>query len=314
MGFKVTVCIAALCNQKRKIVAVSDTKTSFGVFSADDISIKSIPIAKNWIALQAGEDVTDAQFITDRARELLIPNVSPTPIEASTALQDAYIERTRKQVEAQVFARYGYTWEAFRQSGKADLTKKIFNELAERAAGVTLSIQFILAGFDSDGQGHLYTVDGERAPASWDTVGFCAIGTGSNVALSTLTFHVDRGNLSTYFGWADCVCCVCDAKFRSESATDVGKGTFLTIYERDQDTRFISRVRIDNDLRTDWERRAKLPKRVIESIPDKTFTIDELFTKEGVRRFFGAKRTRGRQTMQENEMLKRAVAHHDQKV
>ena len=36
-----TVCIGALCHNKRRIVSVSDTKVSFGDFSADDLVVKS---------------------------------------------------------------------------------------------------------------------------------------------------------------------------------------------------------------------------------------------------------------------------------
>lgn len=42
-GFKVSVCIALLCNERKTIVRVSDYKVNFGEFAADNMAAKGHP-------------------------------------------------------------------------------------------------------------------------------------------------------------------------------------------------------------------------------------------------------------------------------
>jgi hypothetical protein len=56
-AFSVTVCIGALCEDRSKIVLVSDNKVGFGDFSADMAVFKEEVFFPQWIALFAGDDV-----------------------------------------------------------------------------------------------------------------------------------------------------------------------------------------------------------------------------------------------------------------
>ncbi len=114
---------------------------------------------------------------------------------------------------------------------------------------VELSMEFLLLGFDGTGDPHIVLVDGCNAPADYGDVGFCVIGSGSVAAQGALAFHVDRGSLGAHLSWADAVYCICDAKFRAESASDVGQQTFLALYEHNKEIQLISPSRVDEDSR-----------------------------------------------------------------
>ena len=122
LGFKVTVCIAAICERRTKIVAISDMKISFGgAWSADDVTNKNIALVRDWSVLQAGNNLTDAPRIIDRARERIGNGSAFSAHQVADALHQAYGDRLREQAEAQVLQRYGYTLESFAEKGKTQL-------------------------------------------------------------------------------------------------------------------------------------------------------------------------------------------------
>ena len=291
-GSKVTVCIAVLCYSRSRIITISDMKTTFGgLYSADEMSLKVKALVRNWLVLQAGNDITDANPVIERARSILGGQADPTPFAVVSALHKAHQEWHCQQVESQVLAQYGLTLPAFLKDGKKKLTEQVFNRIGEAIAHVSLSLEFLVAGFDSAGEGHIWHVTGCQQPANYDDVGFCAIGTGSEGAINALAFHVGRTHLSAYVPWEYAVYCACDAKFRAEAASDVGKSTFLTISAHDAEVQFISPMRIDQDIRKHWERRGahRIAPSITKLIPDLVCTASELSfdNPEGLRKFIG---------------------------
>jgi hypothetical protein len=276
--FRVTICISALCENRRKIIFVSDTKFSFGgSTSADDIATKAIEIHTRWSILFAGDDVTSVPFVVAQSRAALDKIPYPTPDEASMAVNDSLRARLCQEIEAQVLGRFGYTLESFRQNGKQDLTEMAYSDLVERIIAVKLPIQFIVAGFDRDGMGHLFAVEGDYAPADHTPVGFCAIGSGYTSAVSAMAFNAGKLLIGTYSMENEMIYGTCAAKFMAESASDVGLTTFLVIMEGGKDPRFISSPRID-EIRKIWEKNGapRIPKKAVAAIPDMTFSVADL--------------------------------------
>jgi hypothetical protein len=291
-GRKVTVCIAVLCDSRSRIITVSDMKTSFsGLYSADEMSLKVKALVHNWLVLRAGNDITDANPIIERARSILAGQADPTPRAVVAALHKAHQERHCEQVESQVLAKYGLTLSAFLKDGKKKLTEQIFNQIGEAISRVSLSLEFLVTGFDSLGEGHIFHVTGDQKPANYDDVGFWAIGTGAEGAFNALAFHVGRTHLSAYGPWEHAVYCACDAKFRAEAASDVGKSTFLTISQHDAEVQFISPMRIEKDIRKHWERRGahRIDPSITKLIPGLVYTASELSfnNPDGLRKFLG---------------------------
>jgi ATP-dependent protease HslVU (ClpYQ) peptidase subunit len=229
-GFNVTVCIAALCENSEKIILVSDTKVSFGDFSADSAVFKMELLFSRWMTLFAGEDVEHIPFILSRTNDLLTTvrkrkRAIPTPQQVANALQRSYDERLEAQIEAKVLRRYGYTVKSFRDEGKKKCTASIYNGLCSKIANVKLSLKFLLAGFDEKNKGHIIVGGGEETPTDYTMLGFWAIGTGASAALSSLTYHRQRQHISPSTPVEQCLYVACASKFMSESARDVGQTT-----------------------------------------------------------------------------------------
>ena len=222
-----TVCIGALCENRSKIVLVSDNKVSFGDFSADMAVFKEEVFFPQWITLFAGNDVEHIPFILGRTRALLSAvqrrrRAVPTPAHVANAIQKAYEERLEAQIEAKVLRRYKFSCKSFRDEGKKKCTPEVYTGLCSKIANVKLSLSFLLAGFDAKNKGHLIVGGGNEAPQDFTALGFIAIGTGRNAALSSLLFHKERQHIGQSCSVAQCVFVTYAAKFMAESATDVG--------------------------------------------------------------------------------------------
>lgn len=118
---------------------------------------------------------------------------------------------------------------------------------------MSLSLKFLICGFDEKGIGHIYCVDGESAPANYDSVGMWAIGTGAHAALSSLAFHADKADLSVYKSREEAAYFALVAKFMAESSDQVGKiGTFISVIEATQKLNYVSFTDIEK-VRALWE-------------------------------------------------------------
>lgn len=211
--FQVTVCIAALCENRRKIVFVSDTKFSFGgAHSADDIAIKAIEIHSRWSLLFAGDDVPSVPFVVARAKLALEKIDVPTPEQASSAVDEAHRARLHKEIEVQVLRPFGYSMKTFLKHGKQQLTEDVYGDVVNRMTQVRLSVSFIVAGFDAQNKGHLFVIDGDHSPADHTPVGFCAIGSGYDPAVSTMSFNARRSFLGVHSMVTEMVYGICEAK------------------------------------------------------------------------------------------------------
>jgi ATP-dependent protease HslVU (ClpYQ) peptidase subunit len=234
-GLSVTVCIGALCEKSETIVVVSDSKVSFGDFSADMAVFKMDVFFEKWLALFAGDDIEHIPFVLERANRLLSTTrrrnrSTVTPSQVASAIQRAYEEQLEAQIEAKVLRRYGFSVKSFANEGKKKCTASIFNGLCAKIANIKLSLKFLLAGFDAKNKGHLIVGGGEEAPKDYTSLGFIAIGSGASAALSSLLFHRERQHISTSASESECLYVACAAKYMAESATDVGrKGTSIGI-------------------------------------------------------------------------------------
>lgn len=264
-----TVCIAALCENRDKVVLVSDTKVSFGDFSADMAVLKMESVFHRWMTLFAGEDVDHIPFILSRTRSLLSAirkrkGATVTPQQVASSLQRAYEERLEAQIEAKVLRRYGYTIKSFRDEGKKKRTASVYNSLCSKIASVKLSLKFLVAGFDVKNKGHIIVGGGEESPTDYTSLGFWAIGSGAEAALSSLIYHRERQHIGSARSVEECSYVACASKFMSESARDVGKYTTAATFSMIDGFHTI----MTNPIRVIWENEGapSLPKNIEERV------------------------------------------------
>jgi hypothetical protein len=224
-------------------------KAGLGSFASDFVAPKSVLLGR-WVVMYAGEDIESVPFIISEARSSLARlkgNVEPQDI--ASAVDHAYAQRLNSIIETKVLRRYGYTSETFRKQGKKQLTASVCSSLCVGIANVKLSLRFLITGFDRHGQGHILVAGGDEPPFDYTALGFFAIGSGANAALSSLLFHKSKLRMTGQMSEGVCVYLLCEAKFMAEPG-DVGRATFITLHSSKDKPRFVTNV---DAIREIWE-------------------------------------------------------------
>lgn len=195
--------------------------------------VKDIPIYKRCTALIAGDDTEHVTPILERAQQLIYAGTTvKSPGDVADSVDQAFSERLKKEIEARILRKRGFTVESFLEKGKQKCTPSAYLALLNRIDQVSISLKFLICGFDEKGIGHIWGVDGKSAPANYDSVGMWAIGSGAHAALSSLAFHANQANLTIHKSKEEAVYFALAAKFMAESSDQVGKvGTFVSVIE-----------------------------------------------------------------------------------
>jgi len=268
----VTVCIAALCEKRNKIVLVTDRKLSFGSFSSDNAVLKLYVLSGYWLALYAGNDVAYVPFIMERASAAVAKMKNPGPEQVAEGLRAACQWYRAKQAEANYLSKHGFTMRDFKKNGLSQLGEAIYTDLHQKIESFNLNLSFIVVGFDSKKKGHLVFTDHQTVPQSYTDMGYCAIGIGFSSATAMLAYHHDNSDISDLSSVEETVYCLCEAKFMSESASDVGRTTFVHIWDSEE----FSTILDDNieKIRTAWKGSGapRIPKDIVREIPSMIVT------------------------------------------
>src|SRR5580658_6135637 len=195
-----TVCIAAICDTRDSIVAVSDSKISAEYTSGDNIAMKGFGLSKNghWRMMYAANDVSPISSLVNRIRQQL--ENTPNHLSAVTAgVQTAYREEIADQ-----------------RLNRSIKSKKM-----------TLGIDLCVFGFDEQSKAHVFGVsDPDGKITNYDIPGFHSIGTGSWLADAMLYFYgqqiITPATRTIFHALA--------GKFMAEPASDVGEKTNVWVF------------------------------------------------------------------------------------
>jgi len=171
----------------------------------------------------AGDDVSLVEPIIARMKKKLLE--TPNEVSAVTkAVTEAYQEQLREEATGTVLARYGWTLESFLQNGYGALGPESFADIRKQYESVKLDCEFMVCGFDSGHEAHIFTVSDPGTSKDRSTIGYWAIGSGEYMALASLMAreqHIPTRSIekTAYY--------VCEAKFMAELAGGVGKTTVL---------------------------------------------------------------------------------------
>jgi len=265
----VTVCITAIsakptfgASQGPYIVMISDTMISGPTLSADMVTVKAEPFHADWIAMMAGEDITQCVPIIDKAGEYFQGRKNTLAV-ARSVFKRAFQRHAIEMREDAVLSTYGMKMEDFLKSGKRKFTEKQFNSLYERMNTVTPGCEFLVTGFDEMKRPHIFHVSSSGIDNVYDKVGFGAIGSGQWAAetiLYALGQNTDRNIYDTIYN-------VCAAKFMAERASGVGRESYL--YARiPGSVAFSHSYSMLGRIRDAWEKQGcpKMPEGIAETI------------------------------------------------
>ena len=226
-----TVCIAALCDNRKAIILAADKMIGSHAIEAEAEIHKVLRLHKDWQVMLAGNDVAPAFAIVDSARKKLSKGKGLTVQEVEHAVVESYREKRLAEAASQHLAPRGWTPETFNSPSSNALPESLRLALDSAIENHRLELELLVAGFDRNGQGHIFSVsdyDNRGAARRFDIPGFQAIGSGSHGANYMMMYRALSPPLP--IRWA--LYLVLEGKYFGELASGVGSRTDLYILRR----------------------------------------------------------------------------------
>jgi hypothetical protein len=226
-----SVCIASMCGHRTGesyIVTMSDTmiSTAHGELTADNAALKQWYFAGQWSALFAGNDTGAVRPILRAVSDRLGDTNNPTVDMVKNALVEAYHGERASRASADILGIYRMTLDDFLSTGRERFGDDRFGKLCDQMDAVIVDCDFLVSGFDGDGEPHVFDVL-NGTPHDHDYLGYWAIGSGGRLALGGLSAREH----SMYLPLEDCVYNLSHARVLAESAYGVGRGDSVAIVQ-----------------------------------------------------------------------------------
>lgn len=223
-----TICIAALCEGGKKIILASDRMVTVGEIIEFEHDVpKFDELSKNSIIMTAGSTTLQNDIIQLAKKEINTITL-PTFNQITDKVKEAYVGTRIKRAEELYLKPKGLNLSTFYQSQKMLLPEVIF-KISDEIDRSSLRVEYILCGF-GDNQGHINYIYDPGVSESFDSVGFCSIGSGNINATSAFTAH----NYAPSFSVEKALYLVYLAKKEAERAPGVGDAeTDITILSND---------------------------------------------------------------------------------
>jgi hypothetical protein len=216
-----TVCVAAICENGRKIVAATDWRLAFGGVASDASAGKMLWFG-DWLFMYAGAPAqTNLIFEELRFKETL------TRDSINDKVLEAYRKAKSKFCAHAVLSQYDLTMEEFRNDGLRMFGADLFKELSEAIdrQAAYFNEHLLIAGFgNAANAAHLFQVGIETSSPTLSAA--AAIGSGAEVALSVLV-NLKHARHSTL---GDTLYAVAAAKFAAEMTEDDSVGQRTSMY------------------------------------------------------------------------------------
>jgi hypothetical protein len=259
-----TVAIAAVAERGTSIIFAMDQMMSIGIKTADlPFVTKGHLVHKRWFALYAG-DVTHVPPILQKVKTALSGMPDPGLGDVSGAFVRLYrAERERLVVQA-ILSPFGLDMPTFISSLSTSQNTELV-EMKRKIQDFDFDVEFLVGGFGPDRNAHIFTVAPPGFESHYDSVGFWSIGSGAEASLSSLMFR----RLHVVLPLKQTVYHVTEAKFMSEFAMGVGKGTFVVRVTADGKVGVLFPPEVEH-VRKLWESEGQppIPDNLDDRIPD----------------------------------------------
>jgi 20S proteasome alpha/beta subunit len=214
-----TICIAALCENNKKIILAADRMITVGNFIEFEHDVKKFEqITKNCYIMTAGTTTIQNDVIQKLKSQIKNIN-APEFKQIIEELKNSYSSVRLNRSEELFLRPKGLDFGTFYQNQRGLLPEFVF-EITRQINENNLGVEYILCGFDDD-DGHIQYIIDPGVSESFDSVGFCATGTGNINAISVFTIH----NYSPSFPLYKALYLVFLAKKDAERAPGVGCDT-----------------------------------------------------------------------------------------
>jgi len=230
-----TCCVAALA--RTGIVLVSDRMLTTGMITTEPDVGKGAQAHQDWWALFAGDTSRSVDIVLRLQDTQAQGSISRD--DAAKWLREATYWRWSNEAESIHLAPLGFSSIAdFLRDGRAQLGDDLFYETMQRYRAHSMDVYLMLAGFDKDGEKHIFGIQGERGMGyeklvtyPFDSPGYHAIGSGSYAALYMMGYK----NVSIGMPLKRVAYYAYEGKYFGELAAGVGTDTDMFILRRDTD-------------------------------------------------------------------------------
>lgn len=215
-----TVCIAALADKGKTIVVFADKMIGMEAIQSE-IANKILEIHRDWRVMFAGNDIDPVSDIVDAVEEKLLPRRKVSANDVIDAMVENFQFQRLRRAEALYLKPIGLTIQQFLKPGATSLPEAEWRHRALAIDKSKLDIDFLVAGFDSRGQGHIFTVTDPGYHQRWNIPGFAAIGIGAEGANYMMYWR----NLRPEMALRRVIYHAFEAKWFGEEAPGVGERT-----------------------------------------------------------------------------------------
>ena len=250
-GLDVSICIAAKSLISDTIVSVSDRMLSFddAAPAIENAVLKDTVVSPHCRTLFAGDDVSPAHFVIDRAKTQLA-TTGETEAEVRTAIFNALQDETHAHSTAKYLARLGIDLPYFRANGFQEFGPEQFGKIFKAIQDFSLNLEFLVYGFEPNGGprgSHIFSLL-DSGVISHDLEGRGIIGSGVYLAAGAIA-----GRTLWELPTEEVVYRLCAAKFSAQTARGVGKETTVLVLQSDGQQFFWLHQDVEK-LRAIWEK------------------------------------------------------------
>ena len=225
-----TVCIAALCDNRKSLLLVADRMIGLAIAEAELNIRKTMPLHPDWWVMIAGNGIAPAFDIIDAARGKLPQSDSVTVDAAMDAVADAYHAKRLSIAETRYIKSRGDTLAEFRATGVNRYPKTLYREIDTKIDDFELPLTLLVAGFDKNGVGQIFIVTDPGEAHRQDIPAFASIRSGKYTAEASLLYR----KMNPHMTLPKAVYFVFEAKVAGERASGVGVDTDLYLVKKGQ--------------------------------------------------------------------------------
>ncbi|MCV0398364.1 MAG: hypothetical protein K5785_00050 [Nitrosarchaeum sp.] len=223
-----TICVGAISKNsnaaEQYALVASDRMVTLSLPSIEweqNVS-KTLPISDNCVAATAGSAIAFTEILRNakpKINGLKKKNIA----EIVDIIRQEYNEARLKKIEEDILSKIGLTLKTFYE-GNQVISPQIVQTVMDAMAKFNYGLSILIAGVDDSGA-HIYRIDNPARADCFDSIGYCAIGSGDLHALTTFIANDYDPNLDLNH-----VCAMTyESKKRSEKAQGVGEKSDLYI-------------------------------------------------------------------------------------
>jgi hypothetical protein len=255
-----TVCIAAMADNGKRIVCAADTMIANATSSADSVAGKVL-MFRDWTFLMSGT-LSPADLLYDTVKREMGNAADNEHRTVRRCLEIAHREEMGKWMAGRWLSPYNLDWESYGREHTSRFTDEYRDELSRKMlqdADSNYDAEVIVCGWgdsarkNDNGVPYIFSINRDGVGLH-RTEGAYACGGGAPAAMASLYFHRHRRSMTL----AQVVYYVLAARFMAERTVGVGRDTtMLAVLRREasEEPWYILPADQINTIRAEWMRR-----------------------------------------------------------